>query len=68
MDEQRMMDIMDDLPEHEAREQIALERERERLRIDLSGVGRRCTFCNGMCVPTGTCHTCQSCGETTGCG
>lgn len=54
---ERMNDIMDDLPEPEAREQISREH-----------AHRRCGFCNGVCIPTGTCHTCQSCGETNGCG
>lgn len=54
---ERNNDIMDDLPEPEAREQISRER-----------THRRCWFCEGVCVPTGSCHTCQSCGETNGCG
>jgi len=26
-----------------------------------------CSFCDGTLRPTGSCFTCESCGETTGC-
>lgn len=30
--------------------------------------GQPCGFCGGATARAGTCFTCQSCGETTGCG
>ena len=30
--------------------------------------GLPCAFCGGATQRAGTCFTCQSCGETTGCG
>lgn len=33
----------------------------------LNALGR-CLFCGGTTQQTGSCHTCSSCGETSGCG
>lgn len=55
---ERMNDIMDDLPEPEAREQIAIQ----------FGGGPACGLCGVPTQQTGSCFTCRSCGETTGCG
>jgi ribonucleoside-diphosphate reductase alpha chain len=30
--------------------------------------GEICSFCGGLMIRTGSCHTCTQCGNNTGCG
>jgi hypothetical protein len=58
LDQQFVTDVYDDLPPEEARELIN----------EVSDRLSRCSFCGTSPMrPTGSCYTCPSCGETTGC-
>lgn len=54
--------------EDKARRLAEHERAADRLRQQMNMTGPACWKCQQPTVRSGSCFTCQSCGETTGCG
>jgi ribonucleoside-diphosphate reductase alpha chain len=38
------------------------------IKLTYNNDGTVCRNCGGLMIRTGSCHTCTTCGDTTGCG